>query len=254
MNINNKAHCSFAAIALMCMGAGAAVAGSMGPVASPMSFVATLSAGPVWPTNAGKTQTLILTPDIEKAYIAKKSSQTLADGEFFLGAQTSALPYNLQAQLGVAVATTSQVGLSGIIWDDALPEFDNYAYKYQLRHTHVALKGKLVADRGYFVTPWVSASIGVGFNQANSYMSWPLIEEAVPTPDFSNHMTTAFTYTVGAGVQRNLTQNCQVGIGYEFADWGHSHLGRADGQTTRRGLALNHLYTNGLLFSISYIS
>lgn len=242
-------------VMLTLMGVQTATAGTMGTISNPsLSYFATLSAGPVWPISAGKTQILTLTPEIVKAYIAKDSSQTIADGEFFVGVQKWSLLYNLQGQLGVAVATTSQVGLSGIIWDDAAPEFDNYSYQYKLRHTHVAIKGKLAADRGYIVTPWISGSVGVGFNQSNNFSSRPLIYEAVPTPDFTNHTTTEFTYTVGAGLQRTIARNCQVGIGYEFADWGSSYLGRAPGQTTRRGLDLNHLYTNGLLFSISYIS
>ncbi|WP_415073412.1 outer membrane protein [Legionella sp.] len=79
----------------------------------------------------------------------------------------------------------------------------------------------------------------------------PLIPEAVVTPNFGNHTTTAFSYTVGAGVQRSISSNVQVGVGYEFSDWGNSNLGRASGQTSRRGLTLNHLYTNGLMFTIS---
>ena len=67
----------------------------------------------------------------------------------------------------------------------------------------------------------------------------------------SNTVTT-FTYTVGAGLQYTVTQHWQVGIGYEFADWGSSHLDAAAGQQLGRGLALNHLYTNGLLFTFTY--
>ncbi|MGC1183225.1 outer membrane protein [Legionella sp.] len=257
MKIKNATGHSLAAITLMFIGTQAVVAGSMGEVAPPMSFVATLSAGPVWPTSLGRNQTINLVPSIEKTYInqSNQSNQTLVDGELFLGVQTSSwLPYSLQGQLGIAVATTSQAGLSGEIWDDGDPLFNNYSYNYQVRHTHVALKGKLLADRGYYVTPWLSGSIGVGFNDSNSFNSVPLIYEAVPTPPFRNHTVTSFIYTVGAGVQRNITENCQVGVGYEFSDWGNSNLGRAPAQTEGRGLTLNHLYTNGLMFSISYVS
>jgi hypothetical protein len=41
-------------------------------------------------------------------------------------------------------------------------------------------------------------------------------------------------------------------MGYEFADWGQSHLGSAQGQTLGRGLSLQHLYTNGLMFNLTY--
>jgi hypothetical protein len=45
-----------------------------------------------------------------------------------------------------------------------------------------------------------------------------------------------------------------VGAGYEFADWGKSGLNRAAGQTLNTGLALNHLYTNGVLVNLTYVA
>ncbi len=240
-------------VVLMCVGASTVSAGTMGTSYIPGSFVASISAGPVWPIDPGRSQNLTLAPEIEKTYTATNADQTLADGELFLGLQTG-LPYSLVGQWGLAVATTSQFSFSGEVWDDTFAEFNNYTYSYKLRHTHIAAKGKLLADRGYFVTPWISASIGVAFNQSNSFISTPLIYEAVNMPPFANHTTTDFTYTVGAGIQRNITQNCQVGVGYEFADWGKSNLGVADGQTTTQVLSRPHLYTNGLMFNITYVA
>jgi len=189
------------------------------------SGVATLSLGPVW-ENAGNTQTFYLAPNIEKTYAANQSSHALVDGEVFLGIQKP-LREKLDAQIGLAVATTGNASLSGQIWDDAQAQFNNYTYHYQARHTHVALKGKLLSDRDYVVTPWVSGSLGVGFNQAHDYSNTPTTSEAVVMPNFASNTTTAFTYTLGAGVQRHLNQHWQAGVGFEFADWGKSQLNRA---------------------------
>lgn len=81
-----------------------------------------------------------------------------------------------------------------------------------------------------------------------------MIFEALPNPNFADHTKTAFTYTLGVGVQKAFNDHWQVGIGYEFADWGKSKLGRASGQTMNSGLALNHLYTNGILFNLTYVA
>ena len=214
------------------------------------SGVATLSLGPVW-ENTGNTQTFYLAPNIEKAYAANHVSHALVDGEIFLGIQKP-IREKLAGQIGLAVATTGNASLSGNIGDDAHSQFNNYTYDYQVRHTHVAIKGKLLSDRGYVVTPWVSGSVGVGFNQSHDYSNTPSISEAVVMPDFASNTTTAFTYTVGAGIQRRLNQHWQAGIGYEFADWGRSQLNRASGQTLNNGLSLSHLYTNGFLFNLTY--
>jgi len=233
---------------------GSALAGTMGPVTQPSdwTWVGTLSAGPVW-ESGGKTQTFYLAPDIEKTYAANQSTNTLFDGEVFVGLQKG-LSQTLQGQLGLAVAATSNANLSGMIWDDADPQFANYIYNYKLQHTHVAVKGKLLADAGYWFIPWVSGSMGVGFNNAHAFHNTPLIFEALPNPNFASHAETAFSYTVGAGLQKALNTHWQVGVGYEFADWGRSSLGRSAGQTLHSGLSLNHFYTNGVLFNLTYLA
>jgi len=240
-----------AAIMLSCT---QSVAGTMGSIVAPKdwAWVGALSAGPIW-ESAGQTQTFYLAPNIIKTYAAEHTTHALFDGEVFVGIQKK-LPNALLGQLGLAVAATSNAKLSGNIWDDADVTFNNYSYSHQVQHTHVAVKGKLLADRGYWLMPWVSASIGVGFNDAHGFQNTPLISQAVTMPNFGSHTETSFTYTLGVGVQKALNPHWQVGVGYEFADWGHSQLNRALGQTLNSGLSLNHLYTNGVLFNLTYLA
>lgn len=214
-------------------------------------YVVAIAGGPIW-ENAGRTQTLYLAPNIVKTYVANSFTSTLAEGELFFGI-VRPLRNGYQYQVGVALATTSNAQLSGIIWDDANPAFDNYAYEYQLNHTHLALKGKLLADKGYYVMPWVSISLGVAFNQAQFYNNLPVIQQAVVNANFAYNIKTAFTYTAGIGVQKNVTDHLQLGVGYEFSDWGPSNLGVAPAQTYGTGLSLNHFYTNGLIFNATYL-
>ena len=140
-----------------------AYAGTMGEIQKVNAFpyVATFSIGPVW-ASPGRTQTLYLTPQIEKTYTAFKPTNTLADVEVFLGIKRD-LPYNLFTHVGIAGAITSQAGLSGEIWDDADPSFNNYVYGYHVQHGHVALKAKVFKDLEYSILPWVSGSVGGGF-------------------------------------------------------------------------------------------
>ncbi|STX28871.1 Opacity protein and related surface antigens [Legionella beliardensis] len=229
------------------------LAGTMGPIVVPAtwSWVSSISGGPIW-TDSGESKTLFLTPDIVKTYAAKKTNDVLASGEFFLGPQKN-FSSDWQAQLGLAIATAGSAKLHGVIWDDADPEFSNYTYRYKVRHKRVAVKGKLLKDYGYWLTPWVSGSLGVGFNRSHNFTNTPLIPEAVPNPNFHNHTKNTFTYTVGAGLQKSITDYLQAGIGYEFADWGKSELGRAYGQTVNNRLDLNHFYTHGLMFNLSLV-
>ena len=216
------------------------------------TWVATVSFGPVW-ENSGTTQTFFLAPGIEKTYVADKSFHALPEGELFLGIQ-KLLPKQLVGQLGLLVATTGNAILSGDVWDDADSNFNNYTYTYKVKNTRVSIKGKVLADKGYIVAPWISGSIGVGFNQAHNFTNTPTLEQAVAISNFTNNTTTALTYTLGAGIQRYIDNHCQVGIGYEFADWGKSQLGRQSSQILNSGPAMNHLYTNGFLVNLTYVA
>lgn len=105
------------------------------------SFVASLSGGPVW-ENGGKTQTFFLAPQIEKTFAKNKTTDALAEGEVFVGIQKPLYENQLQSQLGFAVVTTGNTKLSGHIWDDADPQFNNFTYSYRLKHTHIAVKAR----------------------------------------------------------------------------------------------------------------
>lgn len=234
--------------------AGTAVAGTIGSGISSgdLRWVGSIAAGSVW-ARGGETRTFFLAPEIEKTYVARKSSHALASMELFLGMQKSWTPMWL-GQLGLAVAGTDNTRLQGMIWDDADPEFSNHSYQYKIHNSRVAIKGKLLLDNNHWVMPWVSVSAGVGFNRAHSFTNTPLIFEALPNINFSSKTKTTFSYTLGAGVQKTLSEHWQIGVGYEFADWGRSELGRAPGQSLNTGIALNHLYTNGVLLNLTYIA
>ncbi len=241
-------------LALACAMAGLTqplCAGTMGPVDLSWQPVFTLSLGPAW-NMQGETQTILLQPDVEKAYIATDANHTFLNAELFLGVELPAYKA-IRGQLGVALAGASYAKMTGDIWEDADPEFNNYTYAYRVNHGHVALQGALLADCNGYVLPYINGSIGVGFNRAQAFSIVPNIEEEVAAPPFQDNSQTAFTYTVGAGVQKEINAHWRAGVGYEFADWGKNHLNPADGQTLNTGLSMSHLYVNSLLFNISYL-
>lgn len=221
-------------------------------LAAPTSWLATFSFGYGW-EDAGETQTFFLAPNIEKTYFADSNSHRVANGEIFIAYQ-QALQTTLDAQLGLALALSHRAYLTGQIWDDAQIEFNNDTYHYKINHLHLALKGKVLANRNWFVTPWVSGSLGLAYNRSHAFDNSPLVDEVVNTPCFSDKTKRTFTYTLGAGVQKGLNQHWQMGIGYEFSDWGKSQLNRAPEQTLNGGLSLSHLYVHALLLNLTYLA
>lgn len=212
--------------------------------------IVTLSVGPVW-SSPGKAQTLFLVPDIKKTYLSTTSNSSLISGEVFVGLQHS-LHSMLDGQLGLAVAGASNVNLGGTALEDGNPKLDNYVYQYNINHAHVALKGKLLTYFKETYQPYISGSLGVGFNHAYDFTLTPKIYEEIPAPLFQPNTVSALTYTLGLGVEKEIYKHFKIGLGYEFADWGQSQLGAAPGQTIGDGLALSHLYTNELQLSLTY--
>ncbi|KTD65975.1 hypothetical protein Lsha_0182 [Legionella shakespearei DSM 23087] len=228
-------------------------AGSMGGViADEMSTVLSLSVGPAW-YKEGKTQTFLLQPDVVKTYEAHRKGDVSGIVEFFYGRQKS-LNSHFSGQLGAAFATASSARLSGDIWEDADPDFNNFYYNYKVSHAHFSVKGKLLAEMGYLVTPYLSGSIGLGFNRAYDFKITSRLFEEVPAPAFGSHTQAVLSYTLGLGLQKQLSAHWSAGMGYEFADWGKSGLVHAPGQTVNSGLQLSHLYMNQLQFSLTYLA
>jgi opacity protein-like surface antigen len=218
----------------------------------PWRLVATLSAGPAWST-PGESQTIYVQPELAETFAPNSTTQVFADGEMFLGLQHP-VAQDIQGQLGLAVADTTGIPLNGDIWQDADPDFNNLSYNYKISHVHIAVKGKLLTDMYQAVQPYIAGSLGVGFNRAYQYSSTPKLFEVLPEPPFAPETSTAFTYTIGLGLQRALTNHWSIGVGYEFADWGKTSLGTAAGQVSDAGVRLNHVYTNELQFNLSFIA
>lgn len=229
-----------------------AFAGGVGelPEATTGGWFSQLSVGAAW-ANAGEDQQFFLNPGVEKRYVAHKEDNSLAVGEIFIGKNIPTNNYGT-FQLGIAAATTGNADLQGNIWDDANPLFNNHRYHYKVRSSRVAVKGRLAFENRFFVDPFVSASLGVGFNEAYDFTNTPLIPQAQPNRNFTDNTKTSFAYTLAIGVSKKITGNFEAGLRYEFADWGKSALGRAPGQTLNDGLALSHVRTNGVLFHIGY--
>jgi opacity protein-like surface antigen len=236
---------------------GSVLAASVSDMIANKQLVVGLIAGPSW-ISGNKTQSINLQPDIVKTYTGNNQNTSFSSAEIFVGLQqawfATQIKQPLLAQVGVSVVGAGNPELNGDIWDDADPAFNNSTYTYKVNHTHIAIKGRLTRDDNRLIKPYLSASVGMGFNHAFNYSSSPTITEEVTAPPFKSNTTTAFTYTVGLGLQTSLNAHFQAAAGYEFADWGHVELARAAGQTQNQGLTLNHLYANQLQISLLYIA
>lgn len=210
--------------------------------------IITVSAGASW-GSAGQNQYLYpFAPPANYYYSHDKTTSTMATGGIFFGLQRFVYP-GVIGQLGLGAAGVSDADVNGSLSVNGVPDVGTYSYK--VNHTRVELKGKLIATCYQMVQPYVSGSLGVGFNQAHDYQP-TFIPGLAYKPWFETDSTVAFAYTVGLGVQTMLNSHWQVGAGYEFADLGKSYLGSSD-SLLNQGQGLTHFYTNSAIFSLSYL-
>ncbi|WP_298624145.1 porin family protein [uncultured Legionella sp.] len=230
--------------------------GAMGPIVTEGDKnIIILSGGATWPTGVNGAHSLYFSPELSRTYTLDKATTALGEGTLFVGRQHS-FNSRVEGQLGILFAAASRLKISGSIWDFDDLRFNNYRYSYTVQPNRIAIGGKLLETTNSLYKPWVNASIGVSVNRATNYQVIPTECEAIvlPQSNLSSHSTTSFSYSIGAGIQRIVTPNVQVGLGYEFTDWGKNQLAAAPAQpANQKGLMLNHFYTNGLLLNVTWL-
>ena len=250
-----------------------AIAGSMGgenavyndPGAATCGKVITLSLGPAWYNNRGEGQrnffpSIILPPGYTHTYVPTQTSGVLGSGELFF-ALTSTLNYLFSGQLGLAVGYSGNGTQDGRLYTER--DSGRYTYSYKLSNARIGAKGKIVTEWSHWVKPYISGSAGVGFNRAWDYTTTHSIFGISSRPSFDESTEVAFTYTAGIGLQGNIAPNWQIGVGYEFSDWGKNSLttpslNLPDVPTPTvpyvyRALHASTFYTHQLQISLSYL-
>jgi opacity protein-like surface antigen len=214
-----------------------------------------VSGGPGW-SSPGKTQTVTLESDGPNTYNNRSKTQTLGMGELLLGFQTRLFTAPIQTQWGVLVSAAGMARMKGDVWQLADPDFNNLSYSYNINQIRTGLRTKWLLDQYAFteiLKPYVTASIAAGFNHSFSFQNSARNSDIVANPNFKDKTVVALSYSVGAGIQKEINQHTHVGLGYEFFDWGKSGLASAPGQATNAAPFLNHLYVNTVLLNLTYL-
>lgn len=242
----------------------AATAGSIGPIndndneqaiRDNCAKVITLSMGPAFYNNSGDIQTNIsLINRSVNRYVPVQVSGTVGTGELFFGL-AQPISRLVSGQAGIAIAYSGNGKRSGYIYQSN--PLNRYAYSYSTSSGRIAMKGKLIGEVPYWIKPYVAGSAGIGFNRSWDYLT-SRNATTLGVPLFGDSTTNGFSYTAGLGLQTNINSYWQVGIGYEFADWGKSSLGLpaypsgGNRNVLYKGPHAANFYTQEVQFSLSY--
>lgn len=190
-----------------------------------------------------------LSPNTTNFYYAESQKVSIFGGELFVGYEKRVNEW-VAIQFGAEGALTNDARLRGIIVQNQDP--DSLYYFYKIYHGYVGAKGRLVAHKEKVLQPYISGSLGAGFNNSHGFINKSNNPAVPTTANFASNLTTAISYIVGGGVEARLDDNIKIGVGYEYSGWGKSKLGIIPGQTTNSGPGLANIYTNSLQISIIY--
>lgn len=129
---------------------------------------------------------------------------------------------------------------------------DQFKYTYRINSQQLLVEGKFLQNyRDYY--PYISLGLGAAFNRAYGYKtSVPLF--LTFTPEFTPHTTTSFSYTLGLGVDKQISPHWRMGLGYRFADYGQVGLGNGlvDETLFTKALSQSHFYIQTVLVQLTY--
>jgi opacity protein-like surface antigen len=214
----------------------------------------TVSGG--WSTaQVGKTQTLTMNGDFTTyQYYKNGSNSNRGMGGAFLGTEIPLRPqWDLQAGLGFYQPASFSTGNSILIQGVDAPSSNQYIYSYKVKSSQLLAEGKLLWRVKEFFHPYATFGLGVAFNDSSNYTT------NVPpfvtfTPQFTNHINAAFSYSVGLGMDLDVYKKWRVGAGYRFTDLGKANLGLGPLDVTpfTSSLSQSHLYAQEVVAQLSY--
>ncbi len=170
------------------------------------------------------TQNIVLLAPFANTYLSTGSDNEPV-GNLFLGFEAPLSP-NLFGQLGISYYQTNHLGVDGSVYQFTASDMDNLYYYFKINSRRLLLEGKLFTSFHNSLHPYVS----IGFGKANNH-SYQYQEQGITSADvpmqyaFANRTYHSFAYTVGIGLDYDLTENMRIGGNYRLSGIGDAGLG-----------------------------
>lgn len=222
----------------------------------PVTPILTITEGAAFSSRIGSANTL---PVIDSSTYSYSPSDTTVSsnifGVFIGGEYASDSIY--ATQLGIGYYQTGSFNVNGTVTQGVDPgSSDTYNYSYSFKSQEVLLEGKLLMamgeDKNYH--PYFAFGLGESYNQTGSYsVNYPPF--LTFSPIFSNNSTASFAYTLGVGIDVDLTTNWRGGVGYRYANLGNSNFGAAtlDTTTINASLQQENVYVSEVVAQLTYL-
>ena len=143
---------------------------------------------------------------------------------------------------------------NGTVYQFADVNFGNLNYNFNVQSRRYLAETKLLYAFNEKFHPYVQGGIGRANNRSYGYTEVPITSADVPMQTaFANKTVNSFTYSVGLGLEMDMTKNLRFGIGYNYVKLGSAGLGVVSGQESTDTIKLNNFNTNEVMLHFSYV-
>lgn len=127
-----------------------------------------------------------------------------------------------------------------------------YDFRYHVQLQQLLFEGKLLCNYIGRYHPYLLLGLGSAFSQAKNFS---VRAHSLPTRKFKDNSHITFSYSLGVGLDYDLTYCTRLGIGYRFIDFGRVFLGasRFNRKHVHGTLSQHHLYANQVLAQITVL-
>ena len=183
------------------------------------------------------------------------SSQIIGMAELDAGIQTLILG-SVQSQwsilVGAAGTLKSQGQAIGYTYNNFIKQdvLTNANYSNTINQLRVGGRTRWSADNSYSeweILPYITGSVAMAFNQMSPDSIFTKSTSLFNISGLSSNTQNTITYSIGAGLQKDINCNIRVGVGYEYFTWGKSSL-------TQHSQVDNVFSINGLSMQTAMVS
>lgn len=141
------------------------------------------------------------------------------------------------------------------------PEAINtWDYRYKILSSQLLFENKLLFTLRKRFHPYVLLGLGESFNYSHKFQVTPQNPGEIATAIFKSHTTNNLIYTVGFGLDTDLSKKIRLGVGYRHASLGKYNLGKGMIDTGPGGevfslpaLKSGHAFNNEILIQLTYL-
>lgn len=190
---------------------------------------------------------------LQNTYTGLSNHNTQVVGGVFLGGETE-LSSQWRWQYGVQYLATDPFNVSGNVFQFSDPLYNNLNYNYYIQNYRVLAETKLFANFTTRWHPYAIAAIGAGINKTYNYYEIGKTSADVPmTVPFMNKTATGLAYSLGLGLDMDLSNQVRIGVNYRWSDLGKASLGTTPLQDSTTTIHYSNFRANELLVEISYV-